>query len=91
MILLRKEGRNRIKKRKKGSNLRERDGGSCIETRNSQTSRSRSSRSKREQDGKGDFEMGEREREKIVFLNIKFKHSRKKMIQNGKDMKVKSK
>ena len=48
MILLREEGRNKIKKRKKGSNLRERDGGSCIETRNSQPRR----RSKREQDGK---------------------------------------
>ena len=66
MILLRKEGRNKIKKRKKGSNLRERDGGSCIETRNSQPRR----RSKREQDGKGDFEMGEREREKNVFLTL---------------------
>ena len=86
MILLRKEGRNKIKKRKKGSNLRERDGGSCIETRNSQPRR----RSKREQDGKGDFEMGEREREKNVFFNIELKHSRKKMIQNGKDIKVKS-
>ena len=33
----------------------------------------------------------EKEKERKKFFNIKFKHSRKKMIQNGKDMKVKSK
>ena len=33
----------------------------------------------------------EEEKERKTFFNIKFKHSRKKMIQNGKDMKVKSK